>query len=898
MTIKQEFLLPPPIMQNLHDPSGVGYADTVDPQVPLQVRVGPYVTIAAGDIIDLYCDNQRALQYTVRPEDLTPETPSFVVLPLDQRFVRPSAIKLHYVVTNPRGEQSTPSHPTTVPVKLTLPGGVDTNPATPYENERLALPKIFPEGIITSPDGVSVEIEPYLNMFVGDRITLSWNGLFVRTTITEQSQVGQKVVIAVPREIVEEAGDTNKLEVRYEIRDIVNNWSRWSLPAYTEVEAGGSALPASITPQAPAMELDLDALAGADVQVLVIAHPQIQRGDELVLLVERTTAEGLALETYTASSVINAQVSFTEFQVPNAQFQPLAQGRARLRYRVVKPSGETLRSRSLQLKIVGQTMSLLPPRVPVAEQNGNVLDPASRNVIAKVPPYYFMAQGNTVTLQWLGKTASGANVMHEESKVLASGDVGSDVDFVIPDGKVSVLAGGSVELYYTVVTEGGAFFRSPSLNLPVSGAQHGPLPLPLIVEAQNDVLDPENTRNGATVQIGASAELQANERLEVFWNGPNGSDGKEKIITASEAGKALTVVFASALVDVNVGERVSVFYRATRLDGQVQTSATYSVEVSTSRLDLPAPTMDGVGPDGVFDLTSLEGGYVPPGGKEIGVQVNYPDMQAGDVVKIIWTGKTQFVSPEQTVTAIRPLAFTLNENVIRASLDSQAVLTYQVLRAGKMQGSAPLFVTVIRSTTDLEIATSPAFLPGKVYLVPSNPSALPNFPAGTIFTRPASGGTKPYVYSSSNPGVAHVNEWGEVTSRGNGSATITVRDAGGQTRSYSVTVSGVVQCQRMVPNKYDEVAADAARNNMRLPTLAELREIHAMYAGRWPLDNNYVWSQIGTRDGRSLGLCNPLTGWCPIPGPGDLRKCQVKNLVNGAEANVFVKDRYPGVGIR
>lgn len=65
-------------------------------------------------------------------------------------------------------------------------------------------------------------------------------------------------------------------------------------------------------------------------------------------------------------------------------------------------------------------------------------------------------------------------------------------------------------------------------------------------------------------------------------------------------------------------------------------------------------------------------------------------------------------------------------------------------------------------------------------------------PAGTAATRQANGGTRPYEYFSSDPLIASVDpDTGTVRSEGNGSATISVRDAAGQTASYPVLTSNV-----------------------------------------------------------------------------------------------------------
>ncbi|WP_339505502.1 hypothetical protein [Pseudomonas sp. RL_105y_Pfl2_101] len=66
--------------------------------------------------------------------------------------------------------------------------------------------------------------------------------------------------------------------------------------------------------------------------------------------------------------------------------------------------------------------------------------------------------------------------------------------------------------------------------------------------------------------------------------------------------------------------------------------------------------------------------------------------------------------------------------------------------------------------------------------------------AGNTGNRVASGGTPPYTYSSSNPGIVSVNaSTGFVRGEWNGSATITARDQAGRTVTYPVSVSNVLR---------------------------------------------------------------------------------------------------------
>ncbi|MGV8918364.1 MAG: hypothetical protein ACOH2R_11290 [Pseudomonas sp.] len=965
-------LLPAPAMQNLHDPSGIGFADTVDPHVPLSVRVGPYANMAVGDVIDLYCDDALVFNYTIKEGDLPPETPSYVVLELKQQYIHPDQITLFYKVTEPVGGVHNQSIAATVRVKLTIPGGTDINPSTPWENEALDKATVLPPGIITSPEGVSVTIAPYKNMEVGDRITLSWHGEFVRYQLKAQEEVGQPVVLPISKEVIDAAGDSDMLEVRYEIRDVVNNWSRWSLPTYIEVEAGNSTLPAPVAPQAANMELNLTALAGADVQGLVLSYPGIAPTDEITFTVERNTAEGMVLQPYITAKAVGGSVGFVEFLIPNEQFAPLTQGRARLRYKVKKASGEEERSKSLQLAVVGETQVLAPPKLPVAEQNGGVLDPASRNVIAQVPAYYFMADGNDVMLVWMGKTAGGGNVIHEEVKNLNSDDVGRTLEFLIPDDKVSALAGGSLELYYTVTTFARAFFKSPSLHVPVSAdgggslpapsvdnasadgvldpadivleavvriqpyvgmapldkvtlqwsgrvadgsysayttlnsgtvgrevifrvgksyvdanlngnvdvsyeVQRGnrtfksenlplrigsavitPLPDPTVKEAKADnTLDPADTANGATVVVGVSANLKVGDVVSASWLGAGGSDTKEKLITNAEVGKALEIIFASALVIANVGNRVRIYYEVKRSNGTIGRSADLEVLVTTGLANLPAAAVTGVDANGIL---------IPEQVPESGVAVTVPrytNMAVADSIVVKWTGGSVHTTAPQVVDAVAELNFSVPKAVATGSAGSVVTVTYAVTRGSVAPvESLETKFTVQALAPPLEFGSDHALsLAG--YLVAEGRPPL-NPPASAIYERAASGGTPPYTYSSSNPLCALVDSAGKVTAAGNGVTTITVTDSLANTASYQLTAAGarVFALLDQVPRDHAGYQAACAQNGVHAMNRGDFAQLYNVYRGEsldvstllgWP---NGCWTNEQVKPGSTGYLRN------------------------------------------
>ena len=185
-----------------------------------------------------------------------------------------------------------------------------------------------------------------------------------------------------------------------------------------------------------------------------------------------------------------------------------------------------------------------------------------------------------------------------------------------------------------------------------------------------------------------------------------------------------------------------------------------------------------------------------------------------------------------------------------------------IARYGEEPQSNVRTFTVESPVPDFVLDTSTISLNGRLYVPSGRPDVLPtSWPAGTTATRTPRSGVPPYSYSSSNTGVVTVNSSGEVAARFNGSSTITVRDAQGRSGTYSVQVSGVVDCRGFGRKRYPWGKADAESAGYRMPNMAELRAIYSQYGGRWPQGNDFYWSS----------------------DPYILDKNYVKNLVTGAD---------------
>jgi hypothetical protein len=182
--------------------------------------------------------------------------------------------------------------------------------------------------------------------------------------------------------------------------------------------------------------------------------------------------------------------------------------------------------------------------------------------------------------------------------------------------------------------------------------------------------------------------------------------------------------------------------------------------------------------------------------------------------------------------------------------------------------------TVVSPIPDFVLDTSQVSLNGGLWGLAGYPGHAPlSWPANTRYQRVPRSGVPPYSYSSSDTSKAMVSSDGWVTSVSNGSSVITVRDAHGRSGTYTVVVSYVRLVYGLGNDTFKGAQGTAANRGMRIPSLGELRSMHAMYGSRWPMGSGHYWSTDGA------GL------W----------KNYVKNLVTGEElafANGFTSFAY------
>lgn len=511
----------------------------------------------------------------------------------------------------------------------------------------------------------------------------------------------------------------------------------------------------------------------------------------------------------------------------------LAEGPHRVGYRIFSPNTQyEVYSETIPL-MVDRTAPGAPQLAPIifpdVIQNGltsSELEGLNNILPGKIAGYSGMAAGDEIRTYW--------GPLEGPMTVVDANDMGLNrvmVDFTRPFMEQADCQTSAVT--YTVTDRAGnVSMVSDPVMIQLDLGMRQPLPAPVIREANNQILDPADAVNGATLVIDATADLREGETVIAHWNGPKGNDRQENIISAAEAGQALALVFPNSVVAVNDGQNVEVSYTVTRGSGIVQESAKLALKIMSAALELPAPTVDTVGPDGVLRPSLITGW-------DAMVRVSYRGMDPRDLVRVRWVGARTFETMMMNVGSMTELVFGVPKMLIEMSIGSTATLNYIVTRNGVDMESEPLQLQVREG---MMFDTSPVTLAGKVYLLPAYPDLLPAFPSGTTVHRIASGGSPPYTYSTSDAKVAVVAASGWTSVRGNGVATITVTDSAGEQQSYDVTVTGVIECHGIGSGNLTQISNAANRIGGRIPSIHELIEIYNAYGNRWPMGNGNYWS--------------------------------------------------------
>ncbi|WP_246226566.1 hypothetical protein [Pseudomonas atagonensis] len=319
--------------------------------------------------------------------------------------------------------------------------------------------------------------------------------------------------------------------------------------------------------------------------------------------------------------------------------------------------------------------SLLPAAM-IEAANGAVLDPALSKVIVRIAPYPDMASGDKLQLSWAGLDTEGFTYRHEAIRYVSEGQVGKEVVFVINGTHIAALDGGSLEVYWTLVSASlPAPSESARLQLSVGDvASH--LPAPYIEDASTGSLDPERIIEGLLVKLQPYPRMAAGDRIELSWQYDSSVTFNDALTVESfTVGEVLSFWLPSSLVVAEAGDELTISYRVDRMVGAPGQSVPLRVTmVPTVRGVLDAPdVLEAV--DGVLQVEdSLDG---------ITVVIGNAQAQDGELVYLKCDGDLFSYRDEREVSremSGEPLVFVVPARFWREHQGSTVRVAYTVER--------------------------------------------------------------------------------------------------------------------------------------------------------------------------------------------------------------------------
>ncbi|WP_455913847.1 hypothetical protein [Pseudomonas syringae] len=587
-----------PVMDYGSARPGLGWDDLNDPSKPvfLQARLN-IQAYQPGDFVTLYWNDETVQTFSLEESHFQNSFMAFNLYPVS--IVEPSG-EVYYTIYDQLSESTAPSDKRTVRVKLSVPGGPDTDASTPYLNDRLTVASITPAGDITDENTpVSVTVAPWLYMAEGDELTVIWNGVRLTQPPLDSAQVGQPQTVVIPRETLIGAGDGSPVTVSYEIRDIVNNYSLVSRPAFTNVIVDPNAPPAPAVKVAGTRVsiIDLDQLGSGDVQVEIPHDNGIPAaGDSITLNWKGRAADGMPFEKVLGPATYPGGGLNLEFTVANADVVAIAGGGAVVSY-LVQGKG----SKRTTITVVGVPTELTAPLIPGVVGDidiGVISDP----VLVRIPAYAGKAENDVIFLSWEGLTEAGNALVFSDTYTVGNGEASIGKDMEVNKNLLTPLASGSLSISYRVNKPGGATLKSEVTAYSVSGSIL--LTIPTVLNAPGDIFDPAANPNGTSVHVdGVAAALKRLDEVTIYWTGPVQEGSASQTFTIASDNQSLDWPVLAAQIDPSRGSTVNVFYEVKRTAGGSGKSVTRTLAI----LDpLPNEITD--------DFTSRTGAMIRAGG--------------------------------------------------------------------------------------------------------------------------------------------------------------------------------------------------------------------------------------------------------------------------------------------
>ncbi|SFX02786.1 MULTISPECIES: hypothetical protein [unclassified Pseudomonas] len=702
-----------------YSPSSTPSADTLDPPwfpgwtllvqdydagIPARLVEGgllcivePWTNMEVGDDFKLYwSDGSAPVWSTVVDQNQKNQRLAFRID--EGHIVEGDAFPVFYSVLRSSSTQPVVSQPQwKLLVKLDPPGGFDPDQGTPgHSGLKYSIPQdILDNGV--GPDeaavGVPITIKPYKNMRRRDEINVAWGTENVYHTVAEDEE-NQEITITIPLEVIERAEDSDALAVAYQVVDECGNYPggywRWSAVTHVLVDVNNNRLdpPLVLVDGFPVEEIDLAELAGNPVTVRVTANRYEHAvGDLLRLTWRGTAADSSPVIVGPLEHTVQTIPYYYDFTIPHDDVAAIARGRASVSYVRIRSGEKDLPSKSTSVTVIGDARQYLAPEI--VEAVGGTLDPDLSFYTLSVPYYPGRTAGDEIIIICDGRTSTTLPTYHEVTAIVGGEPVGAPVLANLAKEQVKRLDGGSLTVYYSVNGQP----ESEHLVLSV-GVAAPSLPIPTVVEAPNDVLNPDDVNPLIGVNVHATHTATIPEDVVVLrWRGSSSNaPDQSRTLTGNTAGKLVPFTVPFRYVTENLNGTVDVSYSITRGTSLLGNSIVRHLTVG-SVLDLKAPSVE-----------EANGAILNPVNAKDKLTVVVPANAAllpEDKLKVTWTGAPgtpaggSYTSEEWPVRDGWDVPMT--NSVVAFNLGKSVTVTYTVIQNGVESPPSDAFVLNVQA---------------------------------------------------------------------------------------------------------------------------------------------------------------------------------------------------------
>jgi hypothetical protein len=501
-----------------------------------------------------------------------------------------------------------------------------------------------------------------------------------------------------------------------------------------------------------------------------------------------------------------------------------------------------------------------PATVDLAKLNGNPLSALIHLVetIWKV--------GDSIKLLFTAELSGGVVATHEETSPVTQ--VPSQFVWSIPNSKI--IANSTLKVVYQLVRGGTVIATSIPAEAQVVGEGAINLNPPTLLAPAENPIELWLYSNGVTLRIEFLTALAGDKAQLLEINPPAGATPFPEV--KFNANKRTNTVLTQAFLAARHGQQLEFRWALIRDGKEIARSGPLVLNVkriAEGDARFPTPVIAGQTRQelDVTKLVATDTLSIAPwplqqwghfvwlrydGFNNIGTPVFFDDLKG--VPHNEMQGLSRQIPLEWLKTLGNGKELSISfKTTLSGHFDEGAVVTFPVRR---------YLVKVVPAISDLIIDTSALHLSGRNIMWRLGGVTLTgNDPSGTSAQRQVSGGEPPYNYRSSNPAIASVDkQTGKIRSTGNGNAVIEVFDESGQSKSFSVYTSNVVEAARNPPNSnlnFDQAIAWILSNGTPF-TVADLPILQIKYTSTTSLSNltagsgsnAYVFKNLSSVNGR------------------------------------------------